>query len=155
MVNLNVYTSHSNSRPIDRSVSPPGPPRVPSAEASAAAEGSGTDSTVSILARQLNEAATRADAREAGLDRGNLDKVTGEGYFASKIWRDAELPDTNEPLLLERARQATGFLNGSESNPFKALARDQLSLIVHDDVARPGKRQIQIGCPRSSAARAL
>lgn len=133
MVNLNVYTSHSNSRPIDRSVSPPGPPRVPSAEASAAAEGGGTDSTVSILARQLNEAATRADAREAGLDRGDLDKVTGEGYFASKIWRDAELPDTNEPLLLERARQATGFLNGSESNPFKALARDQLSLIVHDD----------------------
>ena len=69
MVNLNVYTSHSNSRPIDRSVSPPGPPRVPSAEASAAAEGGGTDSTISILARQLNEAATRADAREAGLDR--------------------------------------------------------------------------------------
>ncbi|TFF13449.1 hypothetical protein EXW72_01050 [Pseudomonas sp. BCA14] len=86
-------------------------------------------STVSALARQLSEAATRTDQKSTDF----LDLITGESYYASKTVHDAEVPSTNEPELLARARQATGFVNGADNNPFKGLARDQLELIVRDE----------------------
>ncbi|WP_135310953.1 hypothetical protein [Pseudomonas nabeulensis] len=87
------------------------------------------DSTVSILARQLSEVATRAGKQSAD----PLNAITGDTYLANKAQHDVELPDTDNPEHLARARQATGFINGADSNPFKGLARDQLSLIARDD----------------------
>jgi hypothetical protein len=97
--------------------------------------------TVSTLARQLNDAAIRAQARDASLTRDELGKtatsllgqICGDGYFASKTKNDAEVPDTTDPDLLARARQATDFVNGHGSNPFKSLSDDQLNLIIYDD----------------------
>lgn len=87
------------------------------------------DSTVSILARQLNEAATRVGKQSAD----PLQAITGDNYLANKTQHDTERPTTDNPELLTRARQATGFVNGVDSNPFKGLARDQLSLIARDE----------------------
>nr|WP_158683640.1 hypothetical protein [Pseudomonas palleroniana] len=86
-------------------------------------------STVSALAHQLNEAATRAVQKSDS----PLDLITGDNYFASKTVHDTEMPNTHDPQLLARARQATGFVNGVDSNPFKGLVREQLSLIAHDE----------------------
>ena len=99
---------------------------------STSASNSGT-TTVSILSRQLSEAATRAETRAGGKSADLLDPITGDNYFASKSQHDIEIPTTQDPELLVRARQATGFVNGSDSNPFKNLSRDQLHLIAHDE----------------------
>lgn len=97
--------------------------------------------TVSTLARQLSEAATRAHTRDAHLDRFDLAQkaterlgsITGDRYFASKAQHNAEIPYTDDPQRLARARQATGFVNGAAGNPFKGMPRDQLALITYDD----------------------
>lgn len=94
---------------------------------------SGTFSSVSILAQQLSEAATRAETRIGQNDTSLLDSITGDQYLANKARHDAQVPSTDNPDLLARARQATGFVNGSDTNPFKGLTRDQLQLIAHDD----------------------
>lgn len=99
---------------------------------STSASNSGT-TTVSILSRQLSEAATRAETHAGGKSADLLDPITGDNYFASKSQHDIEIPTTQDPELLVRARQATGFVNGSDSNPFKNLSRDQLHLIAHDE----------------------
>ncbi|WP_425642496.1 hypothetical protein ACPUEK_04665 [Marinomonas gallaica] len=96
---------------------------------------------ISTLAQQLNEAQIRADARDASLDREALaDKakslrkqITGPIYYQNKAKHDAEVPDTNDPAHLERAKQATAFTNGTGANPFARLAPDQLTLIVYDE----------------------
>jgi len=106
-----------------------------------AAPSSDTRSEISPLARQLSDAATRAASRDAQLGRKELaelaktilDRVWGGSYQFSKSAHDAFVPDTEDPALLERARQATAFLNGKEENPFGQLAREQLSLIVYDE----------------------
>ncbi|MGP9522900.1 hypothetical protein ACT3QU_15095, partial [Halomonas sp. AOP7-C1-21] len=46
---------------------------------------------------------------------------------------DAEVPDTDDPELLERAKQATSFVSGRGSNPFSSLSQDQLALVIYDD----------------------
>lgn len=92
-----------------------------------------TSSTVSILARQLSEAATRAETRAGQVSANPLHSITGDNYLANKAQHDTETPSTENPELLARARQATGFVNGTDSNPFKELARNQLSLIAGDD----------------------
>ena len=96
---------------------------------------------ISTLAQQLNEAQTRADARDESLDREALaDKakslrkqITGSTYYQNKAKHDAEVPDTNDPAHLERAKQATAFTNGTGANPFSRLAPDQLTLIIYDE----------------------
>lgn len=101
----------------------------------------GSTSTVSNLARQLSEAASRAEVRNASLSRKELgqkasaliDQVIGDSYQAHKAQHDAEVPDTDDPKLLARAEQATQFSNGSGTNPFKGLSRDQLALIAYDE----------------------
>jgi len=88
--------------------------------------------TVSILARQLSDAAKRAEAPTGQKNADPLEPITDEQYFANKAQHDAEIPTSNNPELLARARQATGFLNGYDSNPFKGLGRDQLNLVARD-----------------------
>lgn len=89
--------------------------------------------TVSTLARQLSDAATHAENRIVQRGSNLVDPITDGNYFANKVRHDAQTPDTDDPDLLARARQATGFVNGTDINPFKDLARDHLSLIAHDD----------------------
>ncbi len=94
----------------------------------------------SVLARQLNESAMRAQSRDASLSvkelgalgKNIIDKIAGSTYYANRDQHDAEVPDTDDPVLLERARQATLFERGSGRNPFAGLPQDQLRLIMYD-----------------------
>ncbi|MFL1387389.1 hypothetical protein ACI77F_06910 [Pseudomonas tritici] len=70
-----------------------------------------TSSTVSILARQLSEAATRAETWAGQMSANPLYSITGDNYLANKAQHDTETPSTENPELLARARQATGFVN--------------------------------------------
>ncbi|WP_163004187.1 hypothetical protein [Pseudomonas viridiflava] len=97
--------------------------------------------TFSTLSTQLSSSAARAQARDSSLDLKNLgalaknisDKVAGNSYYANRKLHDAEIPDTDDPVLLERARQATSFSNGAGKNPFAGLSQDQLRLIIYDE----------------------
>jgi hypothetical protein len=102
-----------------------------------------TGATISALARQLSEAAERAAARDAGKTRSQLaalektlmNEFGGEGYYANRASANAEAPNTDDPELLARAKQATEFAqsNGKAGkNPFAGLSREQLSLIMYD-----------------------
>ncbi|MBM0210265.1 hypothetical protein ALQ72_02586 [Pseudomonas syringae pv. maculicola] len=97
--------------------------------------------TFSTLSTQLSSSAARALARDSSLDLKNLgalaknisDKVAGNSYYANRKLHDAEIPDTDDPVLLERARQATSFSNGAGKNPFAGLSQDHLRLIIYDE----------------------
>jgi hypothetical protein len=97
--------------------------------------------TVSTLARQLGESAVRAEIRDASLSPKELgklgesviDKLIGNSYYGNKAIHDAEVPDTDDPALLERAKQATRYTNKIGSNPFTGLSQDQLRLIIYDE----------------------
>ena len=73
--------------------------------------GSVTSSSVSILARQLSEAATRAHTRGDQSNDVLLGPIVSEQYLVNKAQHDAEVPDTDTPELLARARQATGSVS--------------------------------------------
>ena len=102
---------------------------------------------VSTLARQLAESAMRAEAREKEMSREQLrayamrmfDKVSVSPEPEHMARRAAEVPDTDDPELLERARQATSYLfsvcrgDTSAKNPFAGLTRAQAALIAYDD----------------------
>lgn len=98
-------------------------------------------SSISPLSLQLSESAARASARDSSLSRKELgakasellSQISGDGYFANKKAIDAEVPDTDDPVLLARAENATQFVNGSGKNPFAGMSSDQLSLIIYDD----------------------
>ncbi|WP_420232880.1 hypothetical protein ACN079_28995 [Pseudomonas sp. ABY48] len=98
-------------------------------------------SRLSSLSLQLSESAARAAARDSSLSRKELgakanellSKISGDGYFINKKANDAEVPDTQDPMLLARAANATQFVNGSGKNPFAGMSSDQLSLIIYDD----------------------
>ncbi|MBC3303096.1 hypothetical protein H0Z09_18385 [Pseudomonas sp. SWRI18] len=136
MINVSSSTSSSNTRPANdaasvvarRPVSP-----EDSKNAASISSNRGTSTTVSILALQLSDAATRAAASVEQKSTDPLDPITGEEYFANNTQHDAEIPNTTHPELLARARQATDFLNGHDTNPFNGLGRDQLNLIARDD----------------------
>ncbi|WP_166360701.1 hypothetical protein [Pseudomonas akapageensis] len=97
-------------------------------------------STISSLAQQLSESAARAEVRDASLSRkelgmkavGLLGQITGDDYFAKKAHHDAEVPNTDDPELLARAREATEHVSGNGANPFAGLSRHQLALITYD-----------------------
>lgn len=111
--------------------------------------GSQGDSTLTIspLARQLADGVSRAEERDRTLSRSELadkaknilNRIVGNSYYADKSLHDDETPDTSDPELLSRARQATAFVNdasrGGQSikNPFSGLSRDQLSHIIYDE----------------------
>jgi hypothetical protein len=117
---------------------------VKSSDRTASAGGA---SSISTLARQLSEAAGRAAVRDASMTRAQLaveqktlmGQITGDGYHAQKAAANAEVPNTDDPELLARAKQATEFVNGSGghafrgTNPFAGLSRDQLALIIYDE----------------------
>ncbi|WP_323640700.1 hypothetical protein [Pectobacterium polonicum] len=94
-------------------------------------------SSVSSLARQLSAAATRAEARDASHSRSELASyarsVIEELAGSRRASLAEELPDTDDPQLLARAKQANDFANDRGANPFKGLSLDQLSLIIYDD----------------------
>ncbi|MCF5469234.1 hypothetical protein GIV70_23380 [Pseudomonas syringae] len=61
------------------------------------------------------------------------ERLVGSSYDANKARHDAEVPQSNDPDRLERAKNATEFVNGSGNNPFSGMSRDQLSLIAYDE----------------------
>ena len=100
-----------------------------------------TVATVSTLAQQISYAAIRAAARDVKMSRSDLaalassivEKITGPTYQANKALNDAEVPKTDAPTLLARAKQATDSINGKAANPFAGMPRDQLVLIAYDE----------------------
>ena len=141
MMNVSVYTSLTNNHLGSAVPTRPSPVSVSSIQDNTGSSSdnvqASTVSTVSILAGQLSDAASR-EVRLRQLDpRHNalslLDGISDEQYFANKAQHDAEVPDTPFLELHERAKQATAFANGSASNPFTGLTVDQLTLIARDD----------------------
>ena len=137
MATIHAYSSVPNNRlassPVNAATSPAMQTTADTAGASTATHTDSAPHTVSVLARQLSEASVRADTRTAEAPADPPDSIIGDSYLTDKAQHDAEVPDTDLPELLARARQATAFINGSDSNPFKGLGRDQLILIAHDD----------------------
>ncbi|WP_152035014.1 hypothetical protein [Pseudomonas ovata] len=92
--------------------------------------------SLSATALQMSKASTRAAVRDTALSLDEraalLEQLTGDRYQANKARHDAEQPATQDIGLLARARQATDFSNGLDSNPFKAMPVDQLTLIAFD-----------------------
>ncbi|MCF5714108.1 hypothetical protein ALQ48_02209 [Pseudomonas coronafaciens pv. zizaniae] len=126
-----ITTSAKTASPLVRTLAPT---ELPS-------ERSADRATLSTLSSQLNSSAVRALARDANLNVKELnalaksinDNIAGTHYYAHRALHDAEVPDTDDPALLERARQATKFNNGSGANPFAGLPQDQLRLIMYDE----------------------
>lgn len=143
MVGINTYTPLANNRLAGNASSAlnPSPSTATVDQAQAGLATIGSADSVSAVARQLSQAATRAEGREANPSRAalagkaseHLARITGNGYFASKARHDDEIPSTPDPQLLARARQATDFTHGAAGNPFKGMSRDQLALITYDD----------------------
>lgn len=137
---INTFVSrHATHMPAVESRQPSGSASV--GEASVAGEQPVTSSSVSTLARQLSDAARRAELRDSTLGykelgekaRSIVNSIVGEEYHAIKAKHRAEVPATEDEHLLARARQATAYLLGAMSNPFKGLSRDQLALITYDE----------------------
>lgn len=69
-----------------------------------------------------------------------LDTLQGPEYAANRAIHNKEIPKTDDPILLDRAKQATAYLSGlsedyksSTANPFSGMSRDDLDKIVYDD----------------------
>lgn len=101
--------------------------------------------TISTLASQLAASAARAQVRDSTLTRTELgakaksilDKIIGDSYDLNRSKNDSEVPNTKDPALLERAKQATAYTQsnnqGGVKNPFAGLSGEQLSNIAYDD----------------------
>ncbi|MFV3405527.1 hypothetical protein ACNFIC_16510 [Pseudomonas sp. NY15463] len=134
--NINVRSQFSSVSGVRRS--PESSAVVESKELDESAQ---PEVELSSFAKQLAAAAERAAARDASLSRKELadfaskvlDKIGGDAYLLAKDFFDNFLPDTDDPELLERARQANAFATGRGDNPFKGLSREQLSLIIYDE----------------------
>ncbi len=145
MIGPTTYTSLAGSRLASSSTIQAG--KTPEASATdkagtaASTSNAGATSSVSSWARQLGEAAARAEIRDSSLSRkelgekaaAQLSQITGSQYFQQQAQHNAQVPATDDPELLARAQQATSFVNGSGTNPFKGLSADQLALIAYDD----------------------
>ncbi|MBY0575167.1 MAG: hypothetical protein K2P67_01010 [Gallionellaceae bacterium] len=102
--------------------------------------------TISTLAKQLADSAARAEKRDSTLSRSELadkakifhNECSAEADPAIQAKHDSEVPQSKDPELLARAKQATAFLianrhGGGEANPFAGLSREQLANITYDD----------------------
>lgn len=121
--------------------------------------------SVSTLSRQLGESAVRAEAREKSMTREQLgefakktvDHILGESYVANKARHDAEVPETSDPVLIERAKLATIYVNKSVAqdpaarNPFADLTLEQAVLIAYDDKGSYTVNERQAAWSRSSS----
>ena len=104
-------------------------------------------STLSSLSRQLSESATRAEIRDETLTRVELcaevrrlrSQLISADYYGKRKLHDNEIPSTEDPELLERARCATEYIervhkrDHSFKSPFSGLSREQLDLIAYDE----------------------
>ncbi|WNW13085.1 hypothetical protein RRX38_18625 [Pseudomonas sp. DTU_2021_1001937_2_SI_NGA_ILE_001] len=100
-------------------------------------------SSLTALGRQLAEAAQRADARYASMDRQSLGawassrlaQIGGASWEINKANYANEKPESDDPERLALARQASEAVSGNAgaSNPFQSLPDDQLTLIIYDD----------------------
>ncbi|ACO76744.1 hypothetical protein AvCA_04900 [Azotobacter vinelandii CA] len=143
MVGITPHLSLSSNRATGTASTATGRTQaVSSADKSGSATAtSASSSTLSSLARQLSEAAAGAEVRDMSLSYKELgqkaatllDQIIGDSYHYNQELHDAEVPNTDDPKLLARAEQATDFVNGKGSNPFKGMSRDQLALIAYDD----------------------
>ncbi|WP_282368703.1 hypothetical protein [Pseudomonas sp. PS02290] len=103
--------------------------------------------TFSTLAAQLNESAARAQKRDAVMTqtelgqygRNRINEFLIEGRTVNSGTRAMEVPKTNDPELLDRAREASAFVtrtlagDKNAKSPFENLSREQLNLIAFDD----------------------
>jgi hypothetical protein len=103
--------------------------------------------TFSTLACQLNDAADRAAKRDAVMTHAELGKYglnrinefLIESPKANSFTRAMEVPNTTNPELLDRAREATAFVtqtlagHQNAKSPFEKLSREQLNHIAYDD----------------------
>ncbi|WP_349972229.1 hypothetical protein [Pseudomonas caspiana] len=110
-------------------------------------DASPANATLSTLSRQLAESAVRAEHRDKTMDRRQLGAEASRimSRMAESNWRldradyKIELPDTTDPELLTRARQAAEYVaryahgHVGATNPFAGLSREQLNLIVYDE----------------------
>jgi hypothetical protein len=129
--------------PVTRSVSEIAKPESAKTKA---ADFSSTP-TLSTLSRQLADSAVRAEQRDNTLSRrqladlaGNLnEQLSGDYYYGNKAKHDNEVPDTSDPELLARAKDATDYIHRAvkwdqtAKNPFAGLSYEQLTLIAYDD----------------------
>ncbi len=112
----------------------------------AASSQTGSTQTISTLARQLADSAARAEKRDSTLSRSELankaqifhNECSADADPAIQAKHDSEVPQSKDPELLARAKQATAFLaanrhGGGEKNPFAGLSREQLANITYDD----------------------
>ena len=114
-----------------------------------AAPATADKATFSTLAAQLNESAARAEKRDAGMThaelrqygRNRINEFLIEGRTVNSGTRAMEVPKTNDPELLDRAREASAFVtrtlagDKNAKSPFENLSREQLNLIAFDDSA--------------------
>jgi hypothetical protein len=103
--------------------------------------------TFSTLAGQLNDAAARAAKRDAVMTHAELGKYglnrinefLIEPPKANSFTRAMEVPNTTNPELLDRAREASAFVtqtlagHQNAKSPFEKLSREQLNHIAYDD----------------------
>lgn len=136
-----------SSLPFSLSVEKETVPDIDTASAPGSSKELTDKANVSLLARQLSESALRSNKREQELARDELaayakkqlNDFALDGYSSGKSRHDQELPYTDDPEHLARARQATDYVNQTASgsrhakNPFTGLSRDQLALIAYDD----------------------
>lgn len=141
-ISVSVTGALAGTGPV-KTVITPIPPTSPINSATAAAD----TVELSTLSRQLSESSARAETRDKDFSRSQLSDLartlrgqfSGEIYHANKATHDAEVPDTHDPGLLARAKQATDFVTRTAiwdtgaKNPFVELTREQLSLIAYDD----------------------
>jgi hypothetical protein len=99
-----------------------------------------TSSSVSLLARQLSEAAARAAVRDASLSPArlaakarSLEEMLTTYNNTGAYKYSSDKPQTDDPELVARAQQASDYIHRRGTNPFAGLSRDQLVLIMYDE----------------------
>ncbi|WP_032632410.1 hypothetical protein [Pseudomonas syringae] len=138
-----VYSIGTNSNPSISTAKAVASPTtsLPTRASSGALSKTQDSGKLSSLSVQLSESATRAASRDASLGRKALsekasqltEQLVGSSYDANKATHNSEVPQSNDPDRLERAKNATEFVTGSGKNPFSGMSRDQLSLIAYDE----------------------
>lgn len=137
-----LESSAINRRPIaPEDLTPPIEPTPRQNTDTKTIANTGDRATITTLASQLSDAALRAKTTYANYTKQQLIDMSisashllaSSTYNNNKVKHDTEVPDTQDPTLLARARQATYYANGLGKNPFAGMPRDQLELIIYDE----------------------
>lgn len=131
-INSHVISSSGLSRPIVKDVNQ-------LIHLTSAVSAYYASDTLSVLARQLSEAALRASVREKAMTAAQLShhlaslerQLAGEKYPHQEELRDAHKPEVQASA--SRARQTTESGNNRGANPFGKMPEDQLTLIAYDE----------------------